>query len=146
MRAFVDKLENFLVQSHDGSTAVAAAVRGAVDCTLTPHAALVRLNRVRRNRQSLLQQAAALAVPNTREAVLASDLFQKSMDASFSADGHYSDWLASRKSCHSPETGPDLRAALAADTAATRTKRRFVAAFNPLARRFDQRIWAAGEF
>ena len=146
LRAFVDKLENFLVQSHDGRTAIAAAVRGALDCTLTPHAALVRLNRVQRNRQSLLQQAAALAVPNTQEAVLASDLFQKSVDASFSADGHYSDWLAGRKSCHSPKTSPDLRAALAADAAATRTKRRFVAAFNPLARRFDQHIWAAGDF
>jgi DNA-binding SARP family transcriptional activator len=146
LRSFVDKLENFLGQSREGRQAVAAAVGGAFNCKLTPHAAFVRLNRVQRNRQSLLQQAAALAVPNTQEALLASDLFQKSVHASFSADGHYSDWLAGRKRCGPPDSSPDLRAARAADLAATRTKRRFVAAFDPLARRFHRREWAAGDF
>jgi DNA-binding SARP family transcriptional activator len=146
LRSFVDKLENFLVQSHDGRTAVAAAVKGAVDCTLTPRAALLRLGRVQRNRQSLLQQAAALAVPNTQAALLASDLFQKSVHASYSADGHYSDWLAARKRCGPSGKSPGLDAAHAADAAATRTKRKFVAAFDPLARRFDRREWTAGDF
>jgi DNA-binding SARP family transcriptional activator len=146
LRSFVDKLEGFLVQSHEGRTAVAAAVRGAFDCSLSPHEANVRLNRVQRNRQSLLQQAAALAVPNTQEALVASDLFQQSVHASFSADGHYSDWLSARKRCGPPSRSPDLRAARAADAAATRTKRKFVAAFDPLARRFHRQEWAAGDF
>ena len=146
LRSFVDKLENFLGQSHDGRTTVAAAVRGAFDCTLSPHTAFVRLSAVQRNRQSLLQQAAALAVPNTQEALLASDLFQKSVHASYSADGHYSDWLAGRKRCGPPDKSPDLTAARAADAAATRTKRRFVAAFDPLARRFHRREWTAADF
>jgi DNA-binding SARP family transcriptional activator len=146
LRSFVDKLENFLGQSHEGRTTVAAAVRGAFDCSLSPHAAYVRLNRVQRNRQSLLQQAAALAVPDTQEALLASDLFQKSVHASFSADGHYSDWLAARKRCGPPGRSSDLEAARVADAAATRTKRRFVAAFDPLARRFHRHEWAAGDF
>ena len=146
LRSFVDKLENFLGQSRDGRQDVAAAIDGAFSCKLTPHAAFVRLSRVQRNRQSLLQQAAALAVPNTQEALLASDLFQKSVHASFSADGHYSDWLAGRKRCGAPGSSPDLRAARAADIAASRTKRRFVAAFNPLARRFHRREWGAGDF
>ena len=146
MRSFVDKVEGFLVQSRDGRQAVAAAVDGAFSCKLTPQLALVRLNQVQRNRQSLLQQAAALAVPSTEEALQASDLFQESVHASFDADGHYSDWLAGRKRCGPPDRSPELKAARAADLTATRTKRRFVAAFDPLARRFHQRTWAADEF
>ena len=146
LRSFVDKLENFLVQSKDGRRTVAAAVGGASRCTLSPSAAVTRLNQVQRNRQSLLQQAAALAVPNTEQALRASDLLQQSIHASFTADGHYSDWLAGRKRCGGPGKSPELTAALAADAQATRTKRMFVAVFNPLARRFDRRTWAADEF
>jgi DNA-binding SARP family transcriptional activator len=146
LRSFVDKLEGFLTQSRDGRREVAAAVDGAVSCKLTPQAALARLNRVQRNRQSLLQQAAALAVPNTEEALRASDLLQQSVHASFAADGHYSDWLAGRKRCGPPDGSPALRAARAADATATRTKREFVGVFNPLARRFHARVWAARDF
>jgi hypothetical protein len=146
LRSFVDKLENFLGQSHDGRLDVAAAIGGAFNCKLTPQVALARLDRVQRNRQSLLQQAAALSVPNTEEAFNASDLLQKSVHASFTADGHYSDWLAGRKRCGPPDQSPDLEAARAADKTATKTKRRFVAAFNPLATRLHERVWAANEF
>jgi DNA-binding SARP family transcriptional activator len=146
LRSFVDKLENFLGQSHDGRQEVAAAVGGAFNCKLTPQAALARLDRVQRNRQSLLQQAAALSVPNTEEALNASDLLQKSVHASFTADGHYSDWLAGRKRCGPPDDSRDLKAARAADKTATRTKRQFVAAFDPLASRLHERVWSANEF
>ena len=146
MRSFVDKLENFLVQSRDGRRTVAAAVGGASRCTLSPSAAVTRLNQVQRNRQSLLQQTAALAVPNTEQALRASDLLQQSIHASFTADGHYSDWLAGRKRCGPPGKSPELTAAHAADAQATRTKRMFVDAFNPLAGRFHRRTWAADEF
>ena len=146
LRSFVDKLENFLGQSHDGRLAVAAAVAGAFDCKLTPQTALARLDRVQRNRQSLLQQAAALSVPNTQAAFNASDLLQKSVHASFTADGHYSDWLAGRKRCGPPDRSADLKAARAADLTATRTKRMFVTAFNPLASRLHERVWSADDF
>jgi DNA-binding SARP family transcriptional activator len=146
LRSFVDKLESFLGQSRDGRIAVAAAVADAFNCKLTPQAALARLDRVQRNRQSLLQQAAALSVPNTEEALTASDLLYKSVHASFTADGHYSDWLADHKRCGPPGRSSDLKAARAADRAATRTKRMFVTAFNPLASRLHERVWAADEF
>jgi hypothetical protein len=146
LRSFVDKLENFLTQSREGRVAVAAAVGGAVSCKLTPQAALARLNRVQRNRQSLLQQAAALSVPSTEDALRASDLLQESVHASFAADGHYIDWLAGRKRCGPPDGSPALRAAGAADATATRKKREFVGVFNPLARRFHARVWTATEF
>jgi DNA-binding SARP family transcriptional activator len=146
LRSFVDKLENFLVQSRTGREAVAVAVGGAFNCKLTPQVALARLNRVQRNRQSLLQQAAALSVPNTEDALRASDLLQESVHASFEADGHYTDWLAGRKRCGPPDKSPELKAARAADVTATRTKRMFVAVFDPLARRFHKQTWAAGDF
>src|SRR5213596_1254069 len=146
LRSFVDKLENFLGQSHNGRVDVAAAIGGAFNCKLTPQVALARLERVQRNRQSLLQQAAALSVPNTEEALNASDLLQKSVHASFTADGHYSDWLAGRKRCGPPDQSRDLKAARAADKTATRTKRRFVTVFNPLASRLHERVWTANEF
>jgi len=146
LRSFVDKLENFLTQSRDGRRDVAAAIDGAVSCKLTPQAARARLNRIQRNRQSLLQQAAALSVPNTEDAFNASDLLQKSVHASFAADGHYSDWLAGRKRCGPPDRSPDLKAARAADVTATKTKQAFVRVFDPLASRLHQRVWSAGEF
>jgi len=146
VRTFVSKVENFLVQSREGRREISAAIGAAFDCKLTPRVAAVRLNRVQRNRQSLLEQIAALSVPNEEEALRASDLLQKAAHASITADWHYRDWLLGRKRCGPPDGSPDLRAAAAADAEATRTKRAFVAVFDPLARRFDQRVWTAGEF
>jgi len=146
LRAFVTKVENFLVQSQDGRQDVTAAIGAASNCKLSAGAAVARLNRVQRNRQSLLQQVAALSVPNDPGALRASDRLQKAEQASIAADWHYRDWLLSRKRCGAPDHNPDLRAARAADVRATQAKQDFLAAFDPLARRFGQRVWAAGEF
>jgi DNA-binding SARP family transcriptional activator len=146
LRSFVGKLENFLDQSSEGRREIAGAIQGAVSCKLSANAAVERLNSVQRNRQSLLQQVAALSVPDDRAALRASDLFQKAARASITADWHYRDWLFGRTGCGRPAADSDLRAALAADAKATRTKRAFVAVFDPLARRFHQRVWTAGEF
>lgn len=146
LRTFVSKVENFLVQSRDGRRQISAAIADVFDCKLTPHAAVVRLNRVQRNRQSLLQQIAALSVPNNAQALLASDLLQKAAQASITADWRYRDLLLGRTHCGAPGPSPQLRAAQAADTKATRAKQAFLAVFNPLARRFGGRAWTAGEF
>jgi DNA-binding SARP family transcriptional activator len=146
LRTFVAKVENFLVQSRDGRREVASAIGGVFDCKLTPHAAVVRLNRVQRNRQSLLQQVAALSVPDDEAALRASDLLQKAAHASIEADWHYRDSLLGRTRCGPPGVSPDLQAAHAADLEATRAKQRFLAVFNRLARRFDQPAWTAAEF
>jgi DNA-binding SARP family transcriptional activator len=144
-RAFVTKIENFLSQSHEGRRAVSAALSAATGCKLTRRAAVERLNRVQRNRQSLLQQVAALSVPN-KEALRVSDLFQQAAHASIEADWRYRDWLVGRKGCGTATPNADLRAAWAADGQATRAKRAFLAIFDPLARRFGERTWTAGEF
>ena len=146
LRNLVGKVENFLVQSREGRREVAAAIGGVFDCKLTPHAAVVRLNRVQRNRQSLLQQVAALSVPENEAALRVSDRLQKAAQASIAADWHYRDSLLGRTRCGPPGLSPDLQAAHAADVKATRAKQAFLAVFNPLARRFDQPVWTAGEF
>jgi DNA-binding SARP family transcriptional activator len=146
LRTFVSKVENFLAQSRDDRREIAATIGAAFACKLSPQATVVRLNRVQRGRQSLLQQIAALSVPNREDALHASDLLQKAARASITADWHYRDWLLGRKRCGPPDRSPDLRAAAVASAQATRTKRVFVAVFDPLARRFQQRAWSAGEF
>jgi hypothetical protein len=146
LRAFVGKVENFLTQSRQGRQAVASVVRDAYDCKLAPRAAAAALDGVQRNRQSLLQQVAALSVPDDARALRASDLLQKSLQASISADWHYGDWLLGRSRCGPPDRSPDLLAARRADASATRMKRRFLVVFDPLAKQFGRRTWTAGEF
>lgn len=146
LRTFVSRVENFLVQSQDGRRAVVAVVRGVEDCRLGPHAAIERLNRVQRNRQSLLQQVAALHVPGDPGAERSADLFQRAEQRSISADWHYRDWLAKRTTCGRPVPNADLHAAWVADKAATRMKRQFTVSFNPLARQFHRRAWDESEF
>ena len=146
LQTFVSRLENLLAQSQDGRQEVTASMSAAFHCKLAPRVAAERLNRVQRNRQSLLQQIAALSVPDSADARRASDLFQRAEQASIAADWHYRDWLLGRKRCGPPDQSPEVRAALVADRKATLAKRAFVASFNPLARRTGQPVWTAGEF
>ena len=144
LRSFVFTLENFLDQSHDGRVAVRRALAGAFDCSLSPGAAAAQLDGVQENRQSLLEQLAALHVPDDEDALRASDRLQKAIHASMSADFAYRDWLRTRTDCARGGTLP--LAGRRADARATAFKRSFLAAFNPLARRFGKRVWRVDEF
>ena len=143
LQSFVFKLENFLAQSRSGREDVKSAINGALSCKLSPAATEARLDRVQRNRQSLLDQLAALHVPPGREALRASDLLQKAIAASIAVDGVYRDWLRAHPTCPRGHPPAELRAA---DARATVLKRRFLAAFNSLAKRFGQRVWKPDEF
>jgi DNA-binding SARP family transcriptional activator len=144
LRPFVQKLENFLEQSRTGRNDVRQTVAAAVDCRLSPAEAEARLDSVERNRQSILQQLAALRIPAGDAPLRSSDLLQKAIAASIAADSAYRDWLRLRTGCRSGAAAPV--AARRADANATALKRRFVVAFDPLARRFGQRVWKAAEF
>ncbi|MGZ8793700.1 MAG: AfsR/SARP family transcriptional regulator [Gaiellaceae bacterium] len=144
VRSFVYKLENFLAQSHDGRAQVIRPIAGAFDCSLSPDVAAAQLDKVQRNRQSLLEQVAALHVPDSEATLHASDLFQKATHASIAADWIYRDWLRSRPAC--PQGGRLPAAARAADARATALKQRFLVVFDPLAKRFGRRTWKANEF
>ncbi len=146
LRAFTTKLENFLDQSRDGRREISSAIARTAHCALPPRAAVGRLNDVQRNRQSLLQQIAALTVPDDASAISSADLLQQALQASITADWHYRDWLAGARRCGRGGDARALRAAHAADARATTAKAAFLRAFNPLARRLGQEVWTATEF
>jgi DNA-binding SARP family transcriptional activator len=144
LRSFVYKVENFLAQSHDGRSEVKQAIAGALDCSIPAQVAAAQLDHVQRNRQSLLEQLAALQVPSGDAALRSSDLLQRATHASIAADWIYRDWLRARTSCPSGSRPP--APARAADGRATALKRQFLAAFDPLAKQFGRRVWRADEF
>jgi hypothetical protein len=144
VRTFVFTVENFLVQSQAARHEIKHAIGAALACTITPRRAAVRLDQVQRNRQSLLDQLAALRVPAGEDAGRAADLLQKATHASIEADWVYRDWLRQKKTCRNATPPP--RVARARDARATAYKRSFVAAFDPLAKEFHQRVWQADEF
>jgi hypothetical protein len=135
------KLENFLVQSSDGRKQVVALVQDVRACKLSPQRGLARLDLVERNRQSLLDELAALSVPDDREALQSSDLLQKAIQASIASDLAYRGWLTAARSCPkgSPPTGR-------ADFRATTAKTAFTTVFNPLALRFGASPWDPHRF
>ena len=143
LRSFVFTLENFLQQSHEGRAEVAHVLAGAFDCSLSPQVAAAQLDSVQENRQSLLEQLAALRVPDDEAALRVADRLQRAIHASISADWIYRDWLRAHTSCVRGSKPPAK--ARRADARATAVKGRFLAAFNPLATRFARRTWRAAE-
>jgi DNA-binding SARP family transcriptional activator len=144
LRPFVYKLENLLTQSHDGRVAVGRALAGAFDCSLSTQVAAAQLDGVQQNRQSLLDQLAALHVPGGNAALQSSDLLQQAIHASIAADWIYRDWLRARTTCPRGERLPAAGRRL--DIRATRLKREFLTVFDPLAKQFGRRIWRADQF
>jgi DNA-binding SARP family transcriptional activator len=144
LRSFVFTLENFLQQSHEGRAEVTQVLAGAFDCSLSPQVAAAQLDSVQENRQSLLEQLAALRVPDNESALRAADRLQQAIHASISADWIYRDWLRAETHCVRGSKPPAK--ARRADARATAVKARFLATFNPLAARFARRTWHANEF
>ncbi len=143
LRSFVFTLENFLQQSHEGRDEAMRVLAGAFDCSLSPQVAAAQLDSVQENRQSLLEQLAALRVPDDRPALRVADRLQQAIHASISADWIYRDWLRAHTHCVRGSRPPAK--ARRADARATAVKARFLAAFNPLAAKFARRTWRADE-
>ena len=135
-KAFVVKVENLLEQAHEGRVAVRAAVQAAVRCEVPLREAAGNIEDVRANRQSLLQQVTALPVPDDPEAQRTVTLLHRALAAAFAADLGYRRDILQATSCP-----PKLRAG--PGERSHRLKAAFVAAFNPLARRFGLQTWSA---
>jgi DNA-binding SARP family transcriptional activator len=144
LRSFVFTLENFLQQSHEGRVEAMRVLAGAFDCSLSPQIAAAQLDSVQENRQSLLEQLAALHVPDSDTALRVADRLQQASHASIAADWIYRDWLRTKTSCVRGSNPPAK--ARRADARATALKARFLAAFNPLAAKFGRRTWSADQF
>ena len=131
---FAVKLDNLLRQSSDGRTSITSTIDGALACRIPPRAAARQITAAERNRQSLLQQVAALGVPNDPQAIRLAGLFQRALAASIDADWRYRDWLASLRAC--PRGASRPATVVASDARSTRLKTAFARAWNPVAVRY----------
>jgi hypothetical protein len=143
---FVDRVENVLRQSADGRREIRAALSAGLRCSISASEAARRIGSVADNRQSVLDQLGGLATP-TQRAADAATLLQRALQASIEADRHYRDGFRAVRNARCPvPRNRDFRLAASSDAQATAAKRRFVTAFDPLARRFGRRIWTATRF
>ena len=146
LRAFVDRIENVLAQSASGRHEIGVALSQGLNCVITTGQAAQRIGSVADNRESILVQLGSLSTP-TSDADRVVTLLQKALQQSIEADRHYRDGFASVNSPTCPfPLNADLKLGTTVSASATATKRQFVAAFNPLARRLHRRTWTAGGF
>jgi hypothetical protein len=146
LRSFVDRVENVLAQSASGRNEIAAALNGRARCAISAREAGERIGSVADNRQSILEQLGVMQAPTPAGDHVVT-LLQQALQQSIEADRHYRDALELTPpagGCGLPHNA-SFRLAQASNARATATKRRFVAAFNPLARRFKRRTWSAAE-
>ena len=144
---FVDRIENVLEQSAAGRREIRAALNAGFSCAISPDEAARRISSVADNRQSVLEQLGSLQTP-TPETDDIVTLLQRALQQSIEADRHYRDGFLEIQAgvrCPLP-SNPSFDLAANSDKLATVAKRRFVAAFDPLARERDRPEWSAGGF
>ena len=146
MRTFVDRIENVLAQSRAGRRDIAAALTNGFNCSISRAEAAARVNSVADNRQSVLSQLSGVQGPTTQADDVVTRLLA-ALQKSIEADRHYHDgFVADAKAGCPLPTNASFRSAAQFDAEATTAKERFVAAFNPIADRFERRTWSATEF
>jgi serine/threonine-protein kinase len=148
LRPFVNRIENVLEQSAAGRREIGTALTDGFNCSISPREAGTRIESVADNRQSILQQLGSLQAP-TGQADDVVTLLQQALQHSIEADRHYRDGFfavpETKTACPLPANA-DFRLAGRSDAQATAAKKRFTAAFDPLAERLHRRVWSAGEF
>ena len=144
---FVDRIENVLEQSAAGRREIGAALSAGFSCSISPDEAARRIASVADNRQSILEQLGSIQAPTPETGQIVT-LLQRSLQQSIEADRHYRDGfleLQAGTRCPLP-SNPSFDLAAKADTVATAAKRRFVGAFDVLAREHGRPTWSADGF
>lgn len=129
-------IAHYLTESQQARQGIGAAISSIGTCTDIA-SAVTTLRNAAATRSRIVTELASTDVgslPNGAAAV--ADLSQ-AMQTSSEADQHYAAWGSAVTGCHghAPHNA-DLAAAQQADTAATRAKQRFAAAWNPIAARY----------
>jgi hypothetical protein len=147
LRMFVDQIENVLAHSAAERRELGAAITAGFSCSISARVAGQRIDRVVDKRQSNLDRLGSLQTP-TRQAGEIVTLLQRALRESIEADRHYRDGFFSaataKTGCPVPSNA-NFELAQRSDARATAAKERFVAAFNPLAKRFHRRTWLPSE-
>ena len=144
---FVDRIENVLEQSAAGRREIRAALNAGFNCSISPDEAARRVSSVADNRQSILEQLGSLQTP-TQETGDIVTVLQRALQQSIEADRHYRDGFLEIQAgvrCPLP-TNRSFDLAASSDRLATVAKKRFVAAFDSLAREQGRPTWSAGDF
>jgi len=147
MGTFVDRIENVLEQSAAGRREIHAALRAGFSCAISPDEAARRISSVADNRQSILEQLGSLQTSTPEAGKIVTSL-QRALQQSIEADRHFRDGFIEVQAgapCPLP-SNPSFDLAAKSDKLATVAKRRFVGAFDALARRHARRTWSAGGF
>ncbi len=143
--SFVASVEKLLTRLASGRKALASALGGALRCSISPQTASRRLGTVIANRTSIRASVDGLGAPTANAKMIRSRL-RVAIDHSLAADRRYRDWLSGLKSTSCPlPRGAAFTAGGREDVKATQAKKRFVAAFNPLARKAHLRTWRAAQ-
>lgn len=157
LREVATKLEGILDQSSSGRGRVGALVDGVRNgCLYTPEAAEQEINGVIANRQSVLNQVAALDAKGNPDAIRLVQQLQGALQASIDADIGYRDWMVYLYTTYyytepigcpggAPPTNASYDAGQAASARATAAKQTFVSTFNPIASRFGLATWDASQ-
>jgi DNA-binding winged helix-turn-helix (wHTH) protein len=147
MGTFVDRIENVLEQSAAGRREIHAALSAGFSCAISPDEAARRISSVADNRQSILEQLGSLQTSTPEAGKIVTSL-QRALQQSIEADRHFRDgFIEVQAGAHCPlPSNPSFDLAAKSDKLATVAKRRFVRAFDALARRHARPTWSAGGF
>jgi hypothetical protein len=145
LTSFVDRVAKVLTQSASGRRELGSAITAGFNCSISARAAGQRVDRVVANRQSLLAQLRGLPTPS-QQAAEALGLLRLGLQHSIEADIRYRDGFfgVGASGCPLPPNA-SFTLARRSDVLASAAKQRFVAAFNPLAKRVGRRTWSANE-
>lgn len=144
---FVDRIENVLEQSAAGRREIGAALSAGFSCSISPDEAARRIASVADNRQSILEQLGSIQALTAETGQIVT-LLQRALQQSIEADRHYRDGfleLQAGTRCPLP-SNPSFDLAAKADRSATVAKKRFVGAFDLLAREHGRPTWSADGF
>ena len=152
LRSFVAKIARLLETSSEGRSEITSTVARTEACRLVPTEAGSRIDGVASNRQSVLDQLAAIDAPTSATERIA-DALRDAMSHSASADRHFADWVRNEAGWYytfpvgclggTMPFDSDHDAAMAESARANTAKARFTSLYNPLARRFHHRTWQA---
>jgi hypothetical protein len=145
LRTFVDRIESALRRSAVQRRNLSAALKAGFNCSISSSAAAQRIARVAAARKTILVQLGGFQAP-TQQADIVLRLLKRVLRESITADQHYRDGFLAvgNTGCPLPANA-NFKLAARSDARATAAKQHFVAAFNPLARRFHRRTWSAGK-
>ena len=134
--------ESYLAQMARDRAKLKSVLTSVATCSISPGAAAVQVAAVSAGRQRLLNAVNGFAAPTLQAAQIKAALRQ-SLIYSAAADRAYHDWLAQQGAHCPPAHNQAFSRTQQQDRLATAAKERFVAVFNPLARRLHLRTWAA---